>query len=260
MAESGTPAHARLVPSLRAVGVRPGMTLLIHASLRSTGLHSDTLRDALLEAVGPDGTLVVPAFTAGNSDTSDLHRARVRGMAPGQAAAFRADMPAFDPARTPSQGMGRLAESIRTAPGAVRSVHPQTSFAAIGPRAEELLDRHILTSHLGENSPLGALYRVAAHVLMIDVDFDVCTAFHLAEYRTKAPLRSYRCVVGLPDGGKEWTEYEDVQLDESDFGAIGAAFGWGVEQKGQLGGRPARLFSIRAAVDHAVEWMTEKRR
>ncbi|MEU5402509.1 AAC(3) family N-acetyltransferase [Streptomyces sp. NPDC005963] len=257
---SGPEVRARLALPLRAVGVRPGMTVLVHASLRATGLHSETLRDALLDAVGPTGTLVVPTFTAGNSDTSDVHRAHVRGMTPEQAAAFRADMPAFDPARTPSHGMGRLAESVRTAPGAVRSAHPQTSFAAIGPRAHELLDHHIRTSHLGENSPLGALYRANAQVLMIDVDFDVCTAFHLAEYRTKAPLRSYRCVVGLPDGGKEWTEFEDVQLDESDFGAIGAAFGWGVEQKGQLGGRPARMFSVRAAVDHAVEWMTEKRR
>ncbi|MCM2390272.1 aminoglycoside N(3)-acetyltransferase [Streptomyces albipurpureus] len=257
MAESA--ARDRLVGSLRDCGVREGMTLLIHAALRATGLHADSLREALSEAVGPGGTLVTPAFTAENSDTSDAYRARVRGMTPEQAAAFRADMPAFDPASTPSQGMGRLAESIRTAPGAVRSTHPQTSFAAVGRRAQELLEDHFLTSHLGESSPLGALYRADAQVFMINVDFAVCTAFHLAEYRTKAPLRSYRCVVPLPDGGKEWTEYEDVQLDESDFSAIGAAFTWGVERNGQLGGTPARLFSIRAAVDHAVQWMTEKR-
>lgn len=252
-------ARDRLVRSLRACGVRAGTTLLIHAALRATGLDADLVREALVEAVGPDGTLVVPTFTEENSDTSDAYRARVRGMTPEQATAFRADMPAFDPATTPSRGMGRLAESIRTAPGAIRSSHPQTSFAAVGRQARELLEGHSLTSHLGENSPLGALYRADAQVFMINVDFAVCTAFHLAEYRTKAPLRSYRCVVPLPGGGKKWTEYEDVQLDQSDFGAIGAAFAWGVAQNGQLGGRPARLFSVRAAVDHAVVWMTEKR-
>lgn len=94
---------------------------------------------------------------------------------------------------------------------------------------------------------------------MIDVDFAVCTAFHLAEYRTGSPRRTYRCVVQRPGGGKEWAEYTDVELDDSDFNAIGATFPWGTEQKGQLGGRPARLFSIKDAVDHAQSWMTEKR-
>ncbi|WP_406305889.1 AAC(3) family N-acetyltransferase [Streptomyces sp. NBC_00885] len=235
------------------------MTLLVHASLRATGLQAEPLRDALLEVVGEDGTLVVPAFTADNSDTSPSYRARVRGMTPEQSAAFRAEMPAFDAATTPSQGMGRLAESVRTAEGAVRSAHPQTSFAALGRRAAEFLAVHPLTSHLGEDSPLGALYRARAQVLMINVDFDVCTAFHLAEYKTRAPARTYRCVVQRPGGGKEWTEYEDIELDDSDFGAIGAAFAWGMEQKGQLGGRPARFFSIKEAVDHAERWMTEKR-
>ncbi|GGZ41600.1 AAC(3) family N-acetyltransferase [Streptomyces inusitatus] len=252
--------HERLTRSLRALGVAEGMTLLVHAALRPTGLHSDTLRDALLDALGPDGTLVTPAFTEANSDTSDAYRALVAGLTPEETETFRRNMPAFDPATTPSQGMGRLAESVRTAPGAVRSTHPQTSFAAVGRRAGELLSGHTLSSHLGENSPLGALYRTDARVLMINVDFDVCTAFHLAEYRTNAPLRSYRCVVLCPDGGKKWTEYDDVRLDESDFGAIGAAFTWGTEQKGRLRGRPTRLFSVRAAVDHAVAWMTEKRR
>ncbi|MGW4032220.1 aminoglycoside N(3)-acetyltransferase [Streptomyces sp. NPDC004838] len=249
-----------LVESLRKLGVEPDTTLLVHASLSGTGLDADTLRDALLSAIGPGGTLVTPAFTEGNSDTSHAYRAGVRDMTPEQAAAFRADMPAFDPATTPSQSMGRLAESVRTADGAVRSGHPQTSFAAVGKRAGELLARHPLTSHLGWDSPLGALHEADARVLMINVGFEVCTAFHLAEYHPKAPRRSYSCVVRLPDGGKQWTEYEDVVLDDGEFATIGAAFPWGMERKGQLGGRSARLFSLRDAVHHADRWMSEKRR
>ncbi|AXU16705.1 AAC(3) family N-acetyltransferase [Streptomyces clavuligerus] len=258
-AARGGPGRAHLARSFRALGVRPGTTLLVHAGLRGTGVPPDTLRQALTDALGPGGTLVVPAFTAANSDTSDAYRALVAGLTPDGARAFRAAMPPFDAATTPSQGMGRLAESVRTAPGAVRSAHPQTSFAAVGHHAAELLAHHPLHSHLGENSPLGALYRAAAHVLMINVGFEVCTAFHLAEYRVNAPLRTYRCVVPTPDGGKKWTEYEDVRLDDSDFGAIGAAFTRGMARKGRLGNRSALLFPLRAAVDHAVEWMTEKR-
>ncbi|MFF3690910.1 aminoglycoside N(3)-acetyltransferase [Streptomyces sp. NPDC002187] len=249
-----------LADGVREAGVRSGMTLLVHASLHGTGLRAAAVRDALLDVLGPGGTLVVPAFTAENSDTSPAYRARVRGMTPQQEAAFRADMPAFHADTTPSQGMGRLAESVRTAEGAVRSGHPQTSFAAIGHRSAELLADHPLTCHLGERSPLGALYRADAQVLMINTGYRVCTAFHLAEYRTQVPLRTYRCVVPRPGGGREWTEYKDIELDDSDFGVIGSAFSDGLKQERQLGGAVTRLFSIRDAVDHAERWMTEKRR
>ncbi|MFE0038756.1 aminoglycoside N(3)-acetyltransferase [Streptomyces sp. NPDC059015] len=247
-----------LARQLTELGLRTGETVLVHAGLGGTGMDALELRDALLRTLGAEGTLVVPAFTAENSDTSAAHLRRVAGMTPTQAAAFRATMPAYDPATTPSTGMGRLAESVRTTPGAVRSAHPQTSFAALGRRAGELLSRHPLTCHLGEESPLGALYRAGARVLMINVGFSVCTAFHLAEYRIGAPLRRYACVVRGAHG-PEWTEYRDVELDDSDFDAVGAALSWNLEQKGQLGGTTATLFSITDAVDHAVAWMSEKR-
>ncbi|MFE4173142.1 aminoglycoside N(3)-acetyltransferase [Streptomyces sp. NPDC056909] len=257
-ARAGEPA-GELAGELAALGVTGGTTLLVHASLHDTGLDADTLRTALLTALGPDGTLVVPAFTEENSDTSAAHFARIQGMTRRQAAAFRATMPAFDPLTTPCAAMGRLAESVRTAPGAVRSTHPQTSFAAIGRRAEELLAGHPLQSHLGEDSPLGALVAADARVLMVNVGFAACSAFHLAEYRIGAPLRSYHCVVKGPDNSARWVEYEDVNLDDSDFEAIGASFPWDLERKGQLGGTTARSFSIKDAVAHAESWMTEKR-
>jgi aminoglycoside 3-N-acetyltransferase len=43
-------------------------------------------------------------------------------------------MSAFDKHITPS-GMGAIAEALRITVGAVRSDHPQSSFAAIGPEA-----------------------------------------------------------------------------------------------------------------------------
>ncbi|WP_046502500.1 aminoglycoside N(3)-acetyltransferase [Streptomyces odonnellii] len=257
MAETTTAGP--LAGELAELGVTEGTTLLVHASLHGTGLDADTLRTALLTALGPEGTLVVPAFTEENSDTSAAHYAQIQGMTRRQAAAFRSRMPAFDPLTTPCTAMGRLAESVRTAPGAVRSAHPQSSFAAIGRRAAELLAFHPLHSHLGEDSPLGALVRAEARVLMVNVGFEACTAFHLAEYRTGATMRSYHCVVKGPDNGAQWVEYEDVNLDDSDFEAIGASFPWGLERKGQLGGAAARSFSITDAVDHAESWMTEKR-
>ncbi|MFF3555444.1 aminoglycoside N(3)-acetyltransferase [Streptomyces tsukubensis] len=249
-----------LTGELTALGVEPGATLLVHAALRNTGLTADALRDALVDALGPGGTLVLPAFTPANSTTSRAHLDRIDGMPAEQVRDFRERMPAFDPAVTPSEGMGRLAESVRTASGAVRSAHPQTSFTALGGRAAELLAHHPLTSHLGWDSPLGALHRAGARVLMINVDFSVCTAFHLAEYHPSAPRRTYSCVVRQPDGGKKWTTYEDVVLDDTEFDTIGADLPPRLVRTGQLGGARARLFPIKEAVRHADRWMSEKRR
>ncbi|WTS98324.1 AAC(3) family N-acetyltransferase [Streptomyces sp. NBC_00096] len=248
------------------------MRLLVHAALGGTGLRAEALRDALLGALGPHGTLAVPAFTPENSKTSSAHLARTAGLSEEEVRAFRERMPAFDAARTPSHGMGVLAEAVRTAPGAARSAHPQTSFAAIGEGARELCAEHPLTSHLGEESPLGRMCGKGWKVLMINVGFSVCTAFHLAEYRIpKPPLRMYECVVkvnlpGLPGGqpgkpkGEGWTAYEDIALDDSDFAEIGRAFPQERVHRGQIGGASTMLFALPHAVDHALEWMTENRR
>lgn len=176
-----------LAVHLRLLGVRPRTRLLVHAGLGGTGLRAEVLRDALTGVLGPHGTLVVPTFTPENSLTSSAHLAGIAGLSASEAAAFRARMPAFDPATTPSQGMGALAEAVRTAPGAVRSDHPQTSFAALGKDAERLCAGHRIESHMGEESPLGKLCWEGGQVLMINVGFSVCTAFHLAEYRIPKP-------------------------------------------------------------------------
>lgn len=254
---------------LRLLGVRPGMRLLVHSALGGTGLRAEQLRDALTGVLGPRGTLVVPTFTPENSKTSSAHLKRIAGLDESEVRVFRDRMPAFDPASTPSQGMGSLAEAVRTAPGAARSAHPQTSFAAVGADARRLCSGHRLESHLGEESPLGKLCWEGAQVLMINVGFSVCTAFHLAEYRIpKPPLRMYECVVkvNLPEGRQrrqregEWTAYEDVALDDSDFAEIGRTFPESRVRRGRVGGASTVLFSLPDAVDHALEWMTENRR
>ncbi|MEV6951904.1 AAC(3) family N-acetyltransferase [Streptomyces sp. NPDC051183] len=242
---------------------------MAHASVGGTGLRAGPLRDALTGVLGPRGTLVVPTFTPENSRTSTAHLKQIAGLTEAQVEEFLDRMPAFDPELTPSQGMGALAEAVRTAPGAARSAHPQTSFAALGRDAEALCAGHRIESHLGEETPLGKMCWGGGQVLMINVGFSVCTAFHLAEYRIpKPPLRMYECVVkvNLPGGqpgqpqAERWTAYEDVALDDSDFAEIGMSFPESRVRRGRVGGVSAVLFSIPDAVDHALEWMTENRR
>src|SRR5204863_660268 len=92
--------------------------------------------------------------------------------------AARLRVPPFDPRTSPSEGMGAVAECVRIWPGSVRSAHPQTSFAAVGRRAAELMEHHELESPLGERSPLTRLEKADASVLLLGVGYERCTAFH----------------------------------------------------------------------------------
>ncbi|MER7761081.1 AAC(3) family N-acetyltransferase [Streptomyces sp. NPDC097619] len=277
--------EAGLTAQLAALGLAPGSALLVHASMRSvgpvtagpnpphdrgTGGGSGTGPDggaaavvrALRRVLGPAGTVVVPSFTPENSDTSTAYLRRIRGMDPRQAAELRATMPPFDPDRTPAPGMGILSETVRRSPGALRSGHPQTSFAALGPAADKVLSGHRPDCHLGEDSPLARLYELDAPVLLLGVGFDRCSAFHLAEYRVPAaPRRRYRCVTA-PDGVRRWWEYEDAVLDDSDFGALGADLARAhpeLVRSGPVGAAAARLLPLRAAVDFSVDWLPRNR-
>jgi aminoglycoside 3-N-acetyltransferase len=252
-----------LSQDLRWLGVVPGQILLVHASLRRIGRVSggaDDVVAALREVAGPDATLVVPTSTADNSDTSRLYRARIQGMNADEIRRYQDAMPPFTPER-PSVGMGRIAERVRTTPGAVRSEHPQTSFAALGPRARMLMAGHQIDCHLGEFSPLGRLYEAGAWVLLMGVGYEACTCFHLAEYRylPLPPRQVYRCVI-TEEGKRQWWSYEDVVLDDRDFAALGEAFDrTGHVVRGYVGQAECRLIPLATAVDFATEWLRQHR-
>ena len=214
---------------------------------------------ALRTAVGP-ASVVVPAQTSNNSTTSPVFKRAVEGLDEAARRAYVARMPGFDRLATPSHGMGVFAECVRCQPGAVRSGHPQTSFAALGPTAESLMAVHELNCHLGEDSPLAALYRAHASVLLLGVGYDACTAFHLAEYRRVWQVfRRYECFVD--DGGTRRTHtFQALDLNDRDFTELGAAFArTGSVITGRVGGAVARAFPIRAAVDFALQWMDTHR-
>ncbi len=249
---------------LRALGVTSGQILLVSASLRSIGWvdgGAEAVVDALRDVLDPGGTLIVPTDTADNSDSSRQHLARIKGMTEQEVERFRAEMPPFDRDTSPSTCMGRIAEAVRTHPDAIRSDHPQSSFAAIGPLAAVLMADHEVTCHLGKNSPLGKMCRFGASVLLLGVGFKACTAFHLAEYLyiEHPPRRTYRCVI-KSSSGRRWEEYEDVVLDDSDFEVIGEE----LDQKeipdhGRVGAAQCRLMRLGRIVDFAADWMRKHR-
>ena len=207
---------------------------------------------------------MVPAQTTLNSLTSRDFHAAVAGLDEDERARYVADMPGFDPARTPSHGMGAFAEYLRTRPSAVRSRHPQASFAALGPQARACTSVHDLDCHLGDRSPLGWLYAADAAVLLLGVGYTACTAFHLAEYRLPwmPPVQVYHCFTA-GEGGRVKREFTAPALDDSDFARLGAALeavSPGCLRQGRVGSGTGRVVPLRAAVDFGVSWLTIHRR
>jgi aminoglycoside 3-N-acetyltransferase len=256
-------SFGQLVEDLRRLGVAEGQVLLAHVSLSSIGLvegGARTVVAALREAVGALGTIVVLTATEENSLTSRMHHAAINGLSPDAMQKYLADMCPFDVKATPCS-TGAVAEALRTTDGAIRSSHPQSSFAAIGPDAESLMADHRLDCHHGEYSPLSKLYGLSdkARVLMIGVGYKACTAIHLAEYRYREnpPKRAYDCVV---ERKGKWITYEDVVLDDSRFESIGKYLEkWIFPQSGNVGEAMSRLIPLHDIVDNAAEWMREHR-
>lgn len=259
--------RGRLAADLRRLGLRREQDLLVHCSLRRIGPvegGAATLLAALRDVAGPRATVVVPTQTAQNSFTSRDFRAAVVGLDEDERVRYVAAMPGFEPARTPSYRMGSFAEYLRTRPSAVRSRHPQTSFAALGPRARTCTSVHDLDCHLGGRSPLGWLYDADAAVLLLGVSYSACTAFHLAEYHLPGvpPTQTYHCFTA--EGGKRiMHEFTAVALDDSDFEALGAALEAvtpAVVSCGRVGAGVSRMMPVRAAVDFSVCWLATHRR
>ncbi|WP_307836818.1 aminoglycoside N(3)-acetyltransferase [Acrocarpospora phusangensis] len=247
---------------LLALGVTPGDTVLLHSSMKSLGYVVGGVQavvQAFLDALGPTGTLVVPTQTGDNSDPAGWRNPPVpEEWWP----VIRSQSPGYDPAVTPSRWMGLLPETVRTWPGAVRSAHPWLSFAAIGAHAETVTGGHRLDDALGEDSPLGALYRLDGKVLLLGVGHDSNTSLHLGEWRQESPPRGpHGASIRRADGTSEWVTWTDVLEKEDDFEELGAAFeAAGGVTFGQVGSATARLMPQRAAVDFATAWIAANRR
>jgi aminoglycoside 3-N-acetyltransferase len=120
-------ARKDLVRDLYALGLRPGDLINAKVSLKAIG-HvdggADTVLEALIEAVGPNGTVVTDSFL----DVYPLP------LSPENAGRVADRM-------TPSYA-GALANALVRHPRAFRSGHPVQKFAAIGAQAEELMAGH----------------------------------------------------------------------------------------------------------------------
>jgi aminoglycoside 3-N-acetyltransferase len=160
--------RSQIVEGLRALGVQRGSILLVHSSLSSLGQvdgGAETVIEALLEALGPDGTLLMPTHPARDGRT-------------------------FDVDTIPSD-MGIISETFRKRPGVLRSRHPFHPVAAFGAQALEMLRDHEQSPVPdGPDTPYGRLISEGGWVLHIGCDLDTLTLVHTVEAELDLPFLS----------------------------------------------------------------------
>ncbi|MBQ7386720.1 MAG: AAC(3) family N-acetyltransferase [Clostridia bacterium] len=160
----------QLISDMRALGINPGDTVLMHSSFRSLGGiegGAASFYEGFLELLGEDGTLVIPTLSYGT---------------------VTRDAPVFDRNETPSC-VGYLSEYFRTSvPGVIRSMHATHSCAAVGRLAEEITKNHELDlTPVGPNSPFSKLPKFNGKILMLGCSFDSNTSFHGIEETAEPP-------------------------------------------------------------------------
>jgi len=251
-----------IIAGLRKAGLKAGASVFAHASLSSFGFvmgGAETAIRDLLEVVGPEGTLMMPAQTWKNLDPeTGVHWLEPEAWWP----AIRENWPAFDPAVTPSIGMGAVAEMLRTWPGSRRSSHPARSVCAVGKHAAYLTENHDLSDIFGDDSPTGRLYKLDGQVLLMGVGYDKNTSIHLAEYRAdwdKPMSREWSAV--YREGKRERVCYDTIAVDDSDFVALGKDWdSFAGIQPVLVGNAEIRCFDQRPFVDWSARWITEHRK
>lgn len=145
--------------------MQPGDTLMVHASYKALGIrHPEEIIQALLEALGPAGTLLMPALSY-LQEPPEVHDTR----------------------HTPSC-VGYLAEYFRCRTGTRRSLHPTHSVCGVGAKASLYLDDHILDSTpCGEHSPFNRLFHQDGKILMLGCGLEPNTSMHAIEEYIQPP-------------------------------------------------------------------------
>lgn len=271
--DGGALSVAALVADLRHLGVAPGDALMIHASLRRIGPVEGGVGgvlDALDEAVGPDGTLMMILGAVVDHEWVNQHPEDER-------AALLEDVAPYDQLEAPVlPEVGYLAEAFRKRQGTIVTDNPSGRFAARGRLAGAFLDEAPWHDYYGPGSPLERLCQAGGRVLRLGANPETTTVLHYAEYLADVPgkrrIRRHYKVQG-PDG----PEVRAVECLDDEFGIVdwpppGSPVGDGEDDyfamilrawlaegrglRGRAGGASAELMDAAELVAFGADWMS----
>jgi aminoglycoside 3-N-acetyltransferase len=228
-----------IAEALRALGLAAGDVVMVHSSLRSIGYvegGANAVVDALLDVLGPTGTLVVPTFTPAHGHEAD---------------------PVFDPARDPSE-VGQITEVARTRPGARRSVHLLHSVAALGARSAEIAGQHGPAAFAADG-PFWRVQELQGWIMLLGVPYLRCTYVHVPEMLVQSIYRYWREVEARarePDGTERpllLRAFSPKPGYPPDLNKVGAALeARGLVRIGPVGNAVARLFRARDLIEVGI--------
>ena len=263
--------RSQLAGDLVGLGVRRGTVVMVHTRMSALGWvvgGSETVVRALLDALGPEGTLMAYAgwqeHAFSPADWPEEHRA-----------AYVAEPPIFDPATAEAtRDNGRIPERIRTWPGAERSAHPEASVVAVGPRAGWLTSDHPPDDAYGAGTPFARLVAAGGQVLMLGAPLETLTLLHHAEALAHAPgkrrITSQVAVAG--SDGVELRMFDDIDTSTSaypfedlELGGVDGfeviareALAAGIGVRARVGQAESHLFPARELTHFAVAWIDER--
>ncbi|SCC32915.1 aminoglycoside 3-N-acetyltransferase [Fictibacillus enclensis] len=250
--------RSSLVQDFKKLGVQKGMTVIVHTSLSKMGWvcgGAVAVVQALMDVVTEEGNLIMPTHSAELSDPAGWGNPPVPKE---WWETIRSEMPAFDPAISPTYFMGAVAEVFRTFPGVIRSNHPTVSFAAWGKDKEWITGNHSLDNGLGESSPIARIYDLDGSILLIGVGHDSNTSMHLAEYRVPGQKQVEEESPVIESGQRIWKTYKQIEYQEELFEEIGRQYeeNYGQEIKiAGAGSATCRLMKQKKLVDFTENWL-----
>jgi aminoglycoside 3-N-acetyltransferase len=192
---------SELIEGFQNAGVAAGDTLLVHSSFKSLGGVEggpQTVIDALLEVLSPEGTLIMPTF---NFD-------------------FNQGKP-WDVRKTRSK-MGALTEVVRMDPRAKRVFHPFYSFAILGKHAEMLGSLRYKSAY-ERNSVFGKLRDLDGKIMVIGLSYNnSMTFFHHIEQMEGVDYRFLKQFTGevTDENGNTYTDTFEMLVRDIDKGVM----------------------------------------
>jgi aminoglycoside 3-N-acetyltransferase len=202
-------SRQRLADDFRALGVRPGDVILLHASVRAVGEVAggpDEIHCALSDALTPEGTLAMYAGCPQYVD--EVGRGNLSAT---EEAEVLEKLPAFDAntARA-ARDNGALVEMFRTYPGARVNQHV-ARFVARGKHADLLTAPGPWDFAFGRGSALDRLVDLDGKILLLGCDHDTVTFLHYVEHIVDIPgkrIATFKVPV-LENDVRVWREMKE---------------------------------------------------
>jgi aminoglycoside 3-N-acetyltransferase len=156
------------------MGMKPSSVVIVHCAMNNFYNYcgsADELIDELLRALGPEGTLCMPAFPHNKYDNNCV----------------------FD-VRTEPTAAGLLAETFRKKPSVKRSLNQLHSVCALGPKADYIVSEHHLSQTcFDEHSPFYKIYELGGQSISLGLpDYFIGTCAHVSECLLRDELAYFR--------------------------------------------------------------------